>query len=146
MGRPKYLNNRLEGRFNHRPEGLAEEERCPFSIFGPPLRPERSLRSPARLKMASSTGRPGQNTTSDSDPMSLTEVRQNPAHCSSLTGAIRADWDQSTGDARSVRTRKQADKARQGTQVKPRYRDRILYTCRNSTLQPLWHNRAQTVL
>ena len=30
MGQPKYLNNRLEGRSNHRLEGLAEEERRPF--------------------------------------------------------------------------------------------------------------------
>ena len=30
LGRPKYLNNRPEGRSNHRPEGLAEEERRPF--------------------------------------------------------------------------------------------------------------------
>ena len=44
MGRPKYLNDGAEGQSNHRPEGLAEEERHPFSTSGPPLRPERSLR------------------------------------------------------------------------------------------------------
>ena len=31
VGRPKYLDDRSEGRSNHRPEGLAEEERRPFS-------------------------------------------------------------------------------------------------------------------
>ena len=30
MGRPKYLNNRPEGRSNHRSEGLTKEERHPF--------------------------------------------------------------------------------------------------------------------
>ena len=56
LGRPKYLNNRPEGRSNHRPDDLAEEERRPFltpahlsdwsarfglqSAFGWPLRPE----------------------------------------------------------------------------------------------------------
>ena len=32
MGRPKCLNDRPEGRSNHRPEGLAEEERRPLLI------------------------------------------------------------------------------------------------------------------
>ena len=36
LGRPKYLNNRLEGRSNLRPEGLAKEK-------------QRSLPTPARL-------------------------------------------------------------------------------------------------
>ena len=86
MGRPKYLNNRLERRFNHRPEGLAEEERRPLSDSSPPLRPERSLRSPARLRTASPTERPGQSTTSDSDPTSPTGGTQKP--CSLLF----SDW------------------------------------------------------
>ena len=48
MGRPKYLNDRPEGQSNHRPEGLAEEEQHRLvDYFGPPLRPERSLRTPA---------------------------------------------------------------------------------------------------
>ena len=34
MGRTNYLNDRLEGRSNHRPEGLAEEEWCPFLTPG----------------------------------------------------------------------------------------------------------------
>ena len=37
------------------------------SDSGPPFRPERSLRSPARFRTASPTERPGQNTASDSD-------------------------------------------------------------------------------
>jgi len=109
-----------------------------FSDSGPPLRPERSLRSPARLRTASPIGRPGQSTTSDSDPMSPTGVRQKPAHCSSPTSAIRADWDQLTRDARSVRTGKQTEKVRQGTQVNSNTEDRTLYTCR--TVQT-WHVR-----
>ena len=121
MGRPKYLNNRPEGRSNHRPEGLAKEERRPFSDFGLPRQLERSLRSPACLRTAFPTGRPGRDTTFDSDPASSIGVRKNPAHCSSPTGAIRADWDQPTGDARSERTRERTEKARQGTQIKPRY-------------------------
>ena len=121
MGQPKYLNNRPEGRSNHRPEGLPEEERRPFSDSGPPFRPEDSLRSPAHLRTASPTGRLGQSTTSDSNPTSPIEVHKNPAHCSSSTGAIRADWDQPTGDARSERAREQTEKAKQGAQVKPRY-------------------------
>ena len=112
MGRPKYLNNRPEGRSNHRPEGLAEEERCLFSDSGPPLRPEGSLRSPARLRMASPTERPDQNTTSDSDPTSSTGDRRNPAHRSSPTGALRADWNHPTGDARSVGTKRRAEKGK----------------------------------
>ena len=47
MGRPMILNNRPEGRSNHRPEGLAEEKRRPFFDSGPPLRLEHSLRSPS---------------------------------------------------------------------------------------------------
>ena len=82
MGRPKYLNDRPEGRSNLRPGGLAEEERRPLSDSGPPLRPEHSLQSPARLWTASLTGRPGQSTTYDSDPTSLTRVYKRP--CSLL--------------------------------------------------------------
>ena len=116
MGQPKSLNNRPEGRSNHQLKGLAEEERHPPSDSGPPLRPEHSLRSPTRLWTASSTGRPVQNTTSDSDPRLRPGIRQSPAHCSSLTGTTRADWDQPTGDARSIKTRKRPEKVRQGLQ------------------------------
>ena len=57
MGWPRYLNNRIEGQSNHRPKSLTEEERRSFSDSGPPLRPERSLRSPARLRTAFPTRR-----------------------------------------------------------------------------------------
>ena len=99
MGRPKYLNDRLEGRSNHQLEGLTKKERHLLSNSGPPLRPERSLWSQACLQMASLTERPRKSTTSDSDPTSPTGVRKNPAHCSSSTSATRADWDQPTRDA-----------------------------------------------
>ena len=46
------------------------------------------------------------------------EYAKNPVHCSSPTDAIRADWDQPTGDVRSVRTRKRMEKVRQDVQVK----------------------------
>ena len=94
----------------------------PASDSGPPLRPKRALRSPARLRTASPTGKPGQNTASDSDPRLRLGIRRTPARRSSPTGAIRADWDQSTGDTRSERTRKQTEKVRQDVQVKPQYR------------------------
>ena len=68
MGQPKYLNDRPEGRSNLRPGGLAEEEQRPLSDSGPPLRPERSLRSLARLRTTSATGRPGHSSASGSDP------------------------------------------------------------------------------
>ena len=56
MGRPKYQNDRPGGRSNHRPKGLAEEERRPFTDSGPPLQPERLLRPPAYLRTVSPTG------------------------------------------------------------------------------------------
>ena len=62
MGRPKYLNDRPEGRSNLRPEDLAEEEQRPFPILahlsdqsarfglqpasGRPLRPESLAKTP----------------------------------------------------------------------------------------------------
>ena len=76
------------------------------------LRPECLLRSPAHLRTASPTGRPGPNTASGFDPCLRPEMRQTPAHCSSLTGVIKADWDQPTRDACSVRTRKWMEKVR----------------------------------
>ena len=53
-----------------------------------------------------------QNTTSDSDPASPTQVRRNLAHRSSPTGTLRADWSHSTGDAHSVGTRRRAEKGK----------------------------------
>ena len=53
-----------------------------------------------------------QNTTSNSDPASLTEDHRNPAHRSSPIGALRVDWSHPTGDARSVGTRRRAEKSK----------------------------------
>ena len=61
------------------------------------------------------------NTASHSDSHLRPGMRRTPAHSSSPTGTIRADWDQPTRDARSVRTRKWTEKVRQGAQVKPQY-------------------------
>ena len=52
MGWPKYLNDRPEGRFNHRPEGLAEEERRPF------LTPAHLSDRSARFGLQTTSGRP----------------------------------------------------------------------------------------
>ena len=52
------------------------------------------------------------NNTSDSDPLLRPGMRRTPTYNSSPTGAIRADWDQPTGDACSERTREQIEKAR----------------------------------
>ena len=74
VGRPKYLNDRPEGiqSLTGRP---GRGGTTPASDSDPSLRPEgltkeeqRSLPTPAHLWMASPTGRPGQNTTSDCDP------------------------------------------------------------------------------
>ena len=143
MGRPKYLNDRPEGRSNHRPEGLATEERCPFSNSGPPLRPERSLRSLADLRTASPTGRPGQSTTSDSDPRLRPRMRQTPTHCSSPNWRIQSrlgltDRGRPLGKDQGTDGKRKAGRTSQNHNT----RDRTLYTYINSTLQPPWHNRA----
>ena len=52
------------------------------------------------------------NTTSNSNPLLRPGMHRTPAYSSSPTGSIRADWDQSTKDARSVRTRKWMEKVR----------------------------------
>ena len=70
------------------------------------------------------------NTTSNSDPRLRPGTRQTPAYSSSPIGAVRADWDQPTGDAHSVRTRKRTEKVRQDTQVNHNTKDRALYICR----------------
>ena len=80
--------------------------------------------------MTSPTERPNWNTTSDSDPLLRPKMRRTPAYNSSSTSAIRDNWDQPTGDSRSVRTRKWTEKARQGTQVNRNTEDHTLYTCR----------------
>ena len=54
------------------------------SNSGPPLRPERSLRSPARLRTASPTGRPGQNTTSD--------LHLQPGICQTPAYELLSNW------------------------------------------------------
>ena len=60
MGRPKYLNDRPEGRSNHRLEGLAEEERRPVPT--PARLSDRSARFGLQptSEMVSPTGGPGQ--------------------------------------------------------------------------------------
>ena len=114
LGRPKYLK-RQAGRAIQSPTGRpGRGETTPVSDSGPPLRPGHSHRSPACLRTTSLTGRPSQSTTFDSDPRLRPRMRQTPTHYSSPTSAIRANWSQPTGDARSVRTRKRTEKVRQG--------------------------------
>ena len=116
MSRSKYLNNRSEKRFNHRLEGLAEEEQRPFSDSDPPLRPEHSLRTLAASGWPLRSEGLAQSATSDSDPASPTGDRRNPAHHSSPTGATRTDWGHPTRNARSEGTRRRTEKASQGAQ------------------------------
>ena len=107
------------------------------SASGPPLRPkglmkkeQHSLSTPTHLQTASPIGGPGQTPLFDSDPLLRPGMRRTPAYSSSPTSAVRANWDQPTGDVRSVRTRKQMEKLRQGTQVIRNTEERTLYTCR----------------
>ena len=78
------------------------------------------------------------NTTSDFDPRLRPRTHQTPAYSSSSTGAVGANWEQPTGNARSVRTRKRIEKVRQGTQVNRNTEDHTLYTCRTV---PTGHGR-----
>ena len=83
-GRPNYLNDRPEGRSNHRPKGLAKEERRPLPT------PARLSNRSARFGLQPVSGRPLR-------PEGLAkhrfrpEICQTPAYSSSSTGAIRAD-------------------------------------------------------
>ena len=89
------------------------------SDSGPPLRPEglakeeqHSLPTPARL-----SGRKAwPNTASDSDPRIRPGMHRTHAYSSSPTGTVGADWDQPTGDARSVRTQETGREARHSSQ------------------------------
>ena len=130
LGRPKYLNDRPEGRSNLRPEGLAEKERRSLPTLARLSDRKASPPTPAHLRTASPTGRPGQT------PLP-TPTRVSDWGCAKplltallQTGTIRADWDQSTGDIHSVRIRKRTEKVRQGTQVNRNTEVRTLYTCR----------------
>ena len=83
-----------------------------------------------RLRPVSPTGRPSQTPLPNFDPCLRPGMHRTPAYNSSPTGAVRADWDQPTGDARSMRTRKRTEKVRHVTQVNRNSEDRTLYTCR----------------
>ena len=122
------------------------------SDFGPPLRPkglakeeQRSLPPPDAL----SDWKAWPNTTSNSDPRLRPRIHRTPTYSSSPTSAIRADWDQPTGDARSVKTRKRMEQVRQGAQVDRDTEDCTMHTCRTVTdrtcqkgaLQPSSHAR-----
>ena len=69
MGWPKYLKDRPEGRSRSPTRRPGRGGTAPAFDSGPPLRPEGLDPTSAHLQTASSTGRPGQNTTSDSDPL-----------------------------------------------------------------------------
>ena len=150
-----------KGAPNLRPEGLAEEERRPLPT--PALLSDRKAslkRNNARFKLWPASGPPlgpkGWLTvlTFDSDPRLRPGMHQTSAYSSSPTGAVGADWDQPTGDALSVRSRKRTEQVRQGTQVNRNTEDCTLHMCRTVTdrtcqegaLQPSRHVRTQTVL
>ena len=86
------------------------------------------------------------DTAFDSHPCLRPGMRQTPAHYSSSTDAIGADWNQPTGDVRLVRTRKRTEKVRQGAQVEPQYQEPYPVHLPSNTLRPSWHNRTQVVL
>ena len=131
LGRPRYLKT------GQKDDPISDWKAWPrrngvrFRLrpASPTGRPQPLLATPAHLRTASPTRRPGQNTTFDSNPLLRPGMRRTPAYSSSPTGAIKADWDKPTGDARSVRTRKQTKKVRQRTQVKRNTRNRTLCTC-----------------
>ena len=129
--------NRPEERPSRRPEGLGQKERCPLvDPFGPPLRSEHSLRPPVV------SGRPlrseglAQSATSDPRPrVPQTGARRNPAHRSSSTGALRADWSHPTGGAPFGRNQKTCGEMHGKVhKSKPLYQRP--YPTRSSTLQP----------
>ena len=74
------------------------------SFFGPPLRPEHSLQAPAVSKQSLQSEGLAQNVASCSDP--TTRARGKPAHRSSPTGALRADWSHPTGGSPFGRNQK----------------------------------------
>ena len=67
---------------------------------------------------------------SDYDSHLRPGIHRTSAYSSSLTSAVRANWDQPIGDARSVRTKKRAKQVRQGAQVNRNTDDRTLHTYR----------------
>ena len=130
-------NNRPEGRSSHRPEGLAEEEHRPLvDYFGPPLRPERSLRTPAasgRLLRSEDLAQALLPT--------LTPRLQLECAETLLTALLRLARPEPTGTIRpGTPARKESgdERRKQARAHKSNHdtRDHTLYTCRNSTLQP----------
>ena len=116
---------------------LGQEGTAPASDSGLPLRPEGLAKQRYH-----------------SDPRLRPRMHRTPTYSSSSTSVVGADWDQPTGDARSVRTRKRTEQVRKGTQVDHNTEDRTLHTCRTVTdrtdqkgaLQPSRHARTQAVL
>ena len=120
MGQPKYPNNRPEGRSNHRPEGLAEEEQRPFVDSGPPLRPEGLAKT--LLPTLTPRLRPGYVKTLLTALLRLAQPEP--------TGTNRPGTPAQKGPGNERRKQSKAHKSNHDT------RDRTLYTCRNNTLQP----------
>jgi len=105
--------NRPEERPSRRPEGLGQKERHPLiNPFGPPLRSEHLLQPPTVSRRPLRLEGLAQSATSGFDPASSIEDRRNPAHRSSPTDALRADWNRPTRDARSEGTRRCVDKSK----------------------------------
>ena len=130
MGRPKYLNDRPEGRSNHRTEGLAEEERRPLLTSARLSDRKHSLQSLAPLWKASLTGRPGQTLLS-------TPTRVSDRGCTKplLTTLLQLTQSEPIGTNRPGMPARKGPgngrrKVRQGTQVNRNTRDRTLCTCR----------------
>ena len=60
--------------------------------------------------------------TSDSDPRLRPGMHRTSAYSSSPTGAVGADWDQPTGDTRSVRTQETGRTSKAGRSSQQQYR------------------------
>ena len=92
-------NNRPEGRSNHRPEGLAEEEQRPLvGYFGPPLQPERSLRLQPPPDGLSDRKAWPKTLLPTPTPRLRPGTRRKPAYRSSPTGTASTDWSHPIGD------------------------------------------------
>ena len=142
MGQPKSLKQQAKGAVQSPTGRTGRRGTTPAHRLLRPTSPTGALASnSSRLRTASSIGRPGPNTTSDSDPTSSTGVRRNPAHRSSPTSATRAVWGHPTGDARSEGARDKWRKQARARKSNHDTRDHTLYTCRNSTLQPPGHKQ-----
>ena len=106
--------------------------------FGPPLRPERSLRSPARLRTAPPTRRPGQT-------LLPTPTRVSDQGCAKplLTALLRLARSEPTDRGRPLGKDRETDgESKAGRTSQTAIPGTVPCTpTENSTLRPSWHDR-----